>query len=126
MSVSLRDRLRARQLPTCTVALPGADGGEDEKITLRALPAPEWEALVALHPPVGEDATRGAAWDWRTFRPALLEAAVVTAEGDEPLSAEDWAELIALGAMTAGEINALFNAACMLNDRGPDPLAGKD
>ena len=123
--MSLRDRLRARQLPTQTVTLPSGDDGDDEQITLRALPAPEWEALVALHPASAEDQAKGAGWDVTTFRPALLAAAVVTAEGDEPLSEQDWAELIALGVMTAGEVNLLFNTACVLNDRAPDLSLGK-
>lgn len=123
--MSLRDRLRARQLPTRVVALPGTAGEPDEEITLRALPAAEWEALIGLHPPSPLEVERGAAWDVATFRPALLAAAVVSPEGEEPLTAEDWAELIGTARMTAGEINLLFNTACMLNDRAPDVSVGK-
>lgn len=109
------------------VVLAGVGGEPDERITLRALPASEWEALVGLHPPQPADAARGAAWDVATFRPALLAASVVTDDGEEPLSEEDWAELIVTARMTAGEINALFNGACVLNDRSPDMVSvGKD
>lgn len=124
--MTLRDRLRARQLPTKVETLPGSAGEPDEQITLRALPAQDWEALIGLHPAAPDEAARGAAWDVKTFRPALLEAAVVSPEGEEPLSAQDWAELIASGRMTSGEINMLFNTACMLNDRAPDAGLGKD
>jgi hypothetical protein len=124
--VSLRDRLRARQLPTSVVVLAGTAGEPDETITQRALTASEWEALVGLHPPATADAARGAAWDVATFRPALLAASVVSPEGEEPLSEQDWAELIATARMTAGEVNALFNGACLLNDRAPDVTVGKD
>lgn len=124
--MGLRDRLRARQLPTQTVTLPAAGDGEPEHIELRALPAAEWETLVALHPPSAEDQAKGAGWDVTTFRPALLAAAVQTGDGDEPLSEQDWAELIALGVMTSGEINLLFNTACVLNDRAPQVSLGKD
>lgn len=123
--MSLRDRLRARQLPTRVVTLAGVDGEPDEEITLRALPAAEWEALVGLHPPQPGDAAKGAAWDVTSFRPALLAASVVAPEDEEPLTEQDWSELILSARMTAGEINLIFNTACLLNDRAPDATVGK-
>jgi|GEM_PF-4153497 len=124
--MSLRDRLRARQLPSQIVTLAAADNGAAEQIQLRALPAADWEALVQLHSPSEQDAARGAAWDVHTFRPALLAASVVTDAGEDPLSEQDWADLIAGHWMTAGEVNTLFNVACTLNDRTPDVSLGKD
>lgn len=124
--MTLRDRLRARQLPTQVVVLPGAAGEPDEPVTLRALPAQEWEALVGLHPPPPDEAAKGAAWDVATFRPALLAESVVCPDGEDPLTAQDWRELISSGRMTAGEVNALFNTACLINDRAPGATTGKD
>lgn len=120
-----RERLRARQLPTATVTLPDPSGGVDEVFELRALSADEWEVLVAEHPPTEAQATRGASWDVTTFRPALLAACVLTPDGEEPLTAEDWTDLASSGAMAAGEVNLLYGTALELNDRSPLASVGK-
>lgn len=123
--MSLRDRLRVRQLPTEVVTLPSPGEGDAELIEMRAMPAGDWEALVALHPPTEEQLEQGAEWNIATFRPALLASAVVTPGGEEPLSTQDWADLTASGAMTIGELNALFSVAVSLNDRAPMMTVGK-
>ncbi len=124
--MSLRERLRARQLPREIVTLPPAvEGGEPERIELRALPPDEWEALVGLHPATEGQAAQGAGWNVATFRPALLAASVVTPDGEEPLSEQDWAELVATGSMTIGELNVLLRVAIALNDRSPLVSVGK-
>jgi hypothetical protein len=91
------------------------------RVTLSALPAPEWEALVAAHPPTPEKLAEGHQWDIATFRPALLSAAVIAA-GDR---APDWDLLAKQGKITAGELNTLFDAAVMLNMRGLSVAVGK-
>lgn len=115
--MSLRGRLRARQLPQTTVALwhDGEQGAEPPTVVVRALPADEYEALVAAHPPT----VRGAAFDRRTFAPALLAACVDDGDGD-PLSASGWAHVLANGPLSAGEVGELFEAARRVNDRKPD------
>lgn len=123
--MTLRDRLRARQLPTESVTLPTGGEGDPEVIEMRALRASEWEALVLLHPPTEGQLAQGADWNIATFRPALLGVAVVTPDGEEPLTAQDWAELTASGAMTIGELNLLFDVAVALNDRSPMMTVGK-
>jgi hypothetical protein len=123
--VSLRERLLARQLPSEVVTLPAVGGGEPERIELRAIPADVWEALVAAHPPTGEQAEQGADWNVATFRPALLALTVVTPEGEEPLTEADWAQLASSGAMSIGELTLLFNVAVALNDRSPLASVGK-
>jgi hypothetical protein len=120
--VGRRDRLRARQLPTETIRLPDPAGGADEVFELRGLSPDEWETLVAEHPPSDDESALGAQWDVTTFRPALLAACVLTPEGDEPLTAQDWAELAAGTTFAPGEFTLLFHAALELNDR--TPLAG--
>ncbi len=126
--MSLRERLRARQLPTAVVTLsPVVPGADPEQVRVRAIPADDWEALVALHPPTEAQRERGDAWDPATFRSALLAACVLTPEGEEPLTEEEWADAAASGWMVVGELNALFNCAYLLNDRTPQVSAlGKD
>lgn len=96
-------------------------------VTLRALSAPEWEALVELHPATDEQQGRGAQWNPATFRPALLAACVVPPEDEtEPLDAEYWERVVKDGELAAGEFNALCNAAVMLNLRAPLSAVGKE
>jgi hypothetical protein len=91
------------------------------RVTLSALPAPDWEALVAAHPPTPEKLAEGHQWDASTFRPALLSAAVLAAGEQAP----DWDLLAKQGKITAGELNTLFDAAVMLNMRGLSVAVGK-
>jgi len=97
------------------------------EVTLRALPAPEWEALVELHPATDEQQSRGMQWNAATFRPALLAACVVPPEDEpEPLTAEYWVQVVKDGELAAGEYNTLCNAAVTLNLRGPASAVGKE
>ncbi len=166
--MSLRDRLRDRQLPTQVVpiavdmeaharlsreldeavfaledarargvfdlaalrhrvdqARTALDGLEVEPVTLRALAPAEWEALVEMHSPTDEQQAGGAQWTVSTFRPALLEASVVPAEGEEPLTETEWEQVAKDGTLAMGELSALFNAAVALNLRGPSTSVGK-
>lgn len=95
-------------------------------VTLRALLAPEWEALVELHPATEEQQGRGMQWNPATFRPALLAACVVPPEDEpEPLDAEYWERVVKDGELAAGEYNTLVNAAVQLNLRAPLSAVGK-
>lgn len=125
--MSRRDRLQARQPPTVAVTLaPTEDGAEPEVVELRAIPPNEFEALADEHPPTAEQEARGAAWNSATFRPALLEACVITPDGEDPLTAADWADAAASGWMTIGELNSLFDCALELNaGRWPSARTGK-
>ena len=96
------------------------------EVTLRTLPPPEWEALVELHPATEEQQARGMQWNATTFRSALLAACVVPAEGDEPLTADDWEQVVKDGELAAGEYNTLCNAAVQLNLRAPLSAVGKE
>jgi hypothetical protein len=100
------------------------DGLPCLEVTLRTLPPPEWEALVELHPATGDQQERGMQWNPATFRPALLAACVVPADGDEPLSAEDWSQVVKDGELGAGEYNTLINTAVALNLRAPASAVG--
>jgi hypothetical protein len=93
-------------------------------VTLRALPAADWEALLELHQPGEEDRKRGAEWA-PSFRLALLAASVVPDEGDAPTSEDEWAAMAKDGSLGAGEVNALFTVAVNLNLRAPDSRVGK-
>lgn len=94
------------------------DAADVVEVHLTALPPDQWEALVAEHPPLSEDLARGAQWDTATFRPALLAASV-------PPPSPDWDVMAKEGHITAGEYDALFDAALALNLRGLQPAVGK-
>jgi hypothetical protein len=115
---ALRERVdtAAAQLEAC----------DCEVVTLRALSPAEWEALVDLHPATEGQDKAGAMWHTATFRPALLAACVVAAEGEEPLSEADWDVLVKDGSLAPGELNTLFNAAVNINLRVPPSAVGKD
>lgn len=124
--MSLRQRLTAKLLPERTVTLPPLEeGGAPDVVTVRALAAPEWDALLQLHEPTDEQAKAGWAWDLATFRPALLAACVVSpADEGEPLDADDWAQLLAT--MPFGDRELLWGAALDANEnRWPDADQGK-
>jgi hypothetical protein len=108
------------------VAQAALDGSACEVVTLRALPPSEWEALVDLHPATEEQQAAGRQWNTVSFRPALLAACVVPAEGEDPLSEADWDVLAKDGALAPGELNTLFNAAVNINLRVPPAATGKD
>lgn len=95
------------------------------EVTLRTVPPPEWEALVELHPPTDEQQARGMQWNPATFRPALLVACVVTPDGEDPLTADDWVQVVKAGELATGEFNTLCNAAVQLNLRSPASAVGK-
>jgi hypothetical protein len=98
------------------------DGLPCLEVTLRTLPPPEWEALVELHPATEEQP--GMQWNAATFRPALLAACAVTPDGEDPLTAEDWGQVVKDGRLTTGEYVALCNAAITLNLRAPASAVG--
>lgn len=120
---SLWEQLEARRLPTEQIDLP-VGGGETVTVEVRALSPVEWEALVALHPAVGEDAGR-LRWDDETFRPAALAACVYAPDGTQR-DAEWWAGLWKAGTVTAGEMYYLYATLVRLNEHGPQPRVGKD
>jgi hypothetical protein len=68
--------------------------------------------------------TQGQRWNPTTFRPAVLAACVVTADGEDPMSADDWEQAAKLGEIGVGEYNALFSAAVNLNLRAPASAVG--
>jgi hypothetical protein len=113
--------LRARAAATRAAV----DGLQYESVTLRGLPPAEWEALIDQHPPPEDGARPGAQWNPATFRPALLAACVVPADGEDPPSASDWEQIAKDGSLSAGELNTLFSAAVALNLRTPASAVGK-
>lgn len=114
-------RLRAR----VHAAQVAVDESPCIEVVLRALPPPEWEALVDLHPPMAEQQERGMQWNPATFRPALLAACVVPPDGEKALTAEEWEQVVKAGELGSGEYNTLCNAAVQLNLRAPASAVGK-
>ncbi len=93
-----------------------------ERVTVRALPPSDWEALVEAHPPPDGGKQNNAVWNVSTFRTALLAVSVVLPDGEDP---PDWDELTRAGHLTAGELNMLFEAAITVNARAPQVSTGK-
>lgn len=124
--MSLRERLVARQLPQRTVTLsPVVEGADPDVVTVRALPADEWDALVQLHPPTQEQAENGWQWNIATFRPAVLAACATTPDDEIPLDENEWAQLLL--ATPVGDRERLYGAAIDVNDnRWPGAELGKD
>lgn len=91
-----------------------------EMLTVKALPATDFENLVALHPPDEEQQKTGFSFNRHTFFPALLASCV---EGTE--TEEEWSEMIQSGALVAGELGTLIGVAMSLNDRSPSVTLGK-
>lgn len=101
------------------------DAVEVLTVDMRALAAADWEALVEAHPPSDEQRSRGADVNMASFRPALLAASVVVADGDQGLTEVEWAELAGSGQVAAGELELLFGTAVTLNTRSPQVSTGK-
>jgi hypothetical protein len=90
-----------------------------EQVTITALPPADMEALLAEHP-APENANVQKIFNPATFVPALLAACM-----DSDVTEEDWAVYVTTGAMTIGEVGALFDAVWSLNYRAPDPSVPK-
>jgi hypothetical protein len=90
-----------------------------EQVTITALPPVDMEALLAEHP-APENANVQKIFNPATFVPALLAACV-----ESDVTEEDWAVYVTTGAMTIGEVGALFDAVWSLNYRAPDPSVPK-
>lgn len=102
--------------PDRVAAAEGALGACYEPVTLVALHPTQLETLIGKHPPTDEQrAKNGSLFNPETFVPALLAASI-----ESDMTEDDWAEYTTTGAMTTGEVNALFNAAWELNYRVPD------
>jgi L-asparaginase II len=84
-----------------------------EVLTVTALPPADLEALIAAHPPTGEQ--KDAVYNQDTFRPALFAACV---EGD--MTEQDWAQWCTKGPVSLGERNELFWVAWGVNGRAAD------
>jgi hypothetical protein len=85
-------------------------------IEMVALPAPEWEAVVAAHPAEGDDQ-----WiDWQRALPVILAASCVA----EDLQDEQWwGEFLASPATTAGQRDTFRAQVTELNLRPFDVAA---
>lgn len=89
-----------------------------EHVTVTALPADEFEALVDAHPTRDGDAG-GVPWHTATFRPALLAACV-----DADMTEQDWAAYFAESGSVGDQVG-LYNAVLEVNTRTPEPSIPK-
>lgn len=125
--MSLRQRLVDGLRPEKVVPVsPARPGEEPYLVTVRAVGAEDWDALVQMHPPTPQDAEQGWEWSVVTFRPALLAACVVSpADVAQPLTEAEWARLCLT--MPVGDRDRLYAAAVAVNDNQyPAPDVGKD
>jgi len=95
------------------------------EVELKCLPPTVWDELVEEHPPTDEQRRQGWQWNVPTFRPALLAACVVVAEGERGMSEAEWAALADAGRATYGELDLLFATAVNVNARQPQVSTGK-
>lgn len=96
-----------------------------EVLNVHTIPPERYEELIGEHPPSEKQRADGAQWNSVSFVPALLAECIGVGE-DDPMSAEDWAEFVSTpGQAAMGELNALFNACLLANDRSPDVHVGK-
>ena len=94
-------------LATAEAAVAAAQAAVDAdtiELRFRGLPRPDYEALIAAHPPTEKQATDGAPWNIDTFAPALISASSVDGMpvDDAKFFLDTWGDV---------EANALFGAA---------------
>lgn len=123
---------RARDVPDLDVHLRAVQLAQDaldalpvDVYTLRCLAPKRWDELVDAHPPTDEQRKAGWSWDVRSFRPAVLDACVLTPDNEEPLGLRGWVEIAEEGQMRPGELDLLFAEAVQLNARQPRVTVGK-
>lgn len=92
------------------------------RIVFRNLPADEYEALVAAHPPSKEQEGKDDLWDQTTFIPALLAACAV----DSDLSEGDWTEELKSERWPVADRDAAFMQALAVNLEGRSATVPKD
>lgn len=80
-----------------------------DRLVFQALPAHEFEALIAAHEPQESDRASGDQWHAETFVPALIAACIV----DSDLTEDDWKQELA--GWSVAERNAIFAAAVSAN-----------
>lgn len=90
-----------------------------EYVTVRALPADDFEALADAHSPQNGDG-ESASWHEETFRPALLAACV-----ESDMTEDDWASFFK-EAGSYGDQSGIFTVALQVNTRTPSPSVPKD
>ncbi|MEU8379781.1 hypothetical protein [Streptosporangium sp. NPDC048865] len=89
-----------------------------QPLTLLALRPPDFEALVAAHPP--REGTDDIEWNVDTFGPALFRAC---AQGD--MTDADW-DAWFVESCSDGEEAALYQAALAINVRAPEGTIPKE
>lgn len=94
------------------------------KVTVRAMPPEEFEALVAAHPPrdakdIGKDEDPDVAWNGKTLPRAAFLACV---DGD--MSRSEWEEFLD-GQCSRAERDQLYTAALTVNMRTPSESVPK-
>ncbi|MGW6238368.1 hypothetical protein [Streptomyces sp. NPDC055094] len=95
-------------------SLAGANRALEEgtiRLTMRGLPRPLWEQLLAEHPPTEEQADRGHEYNVLTFPAALISATSV-----DGMSVGEAQEL--LDTWGDADAKALFTAALLVNQTG--------
>lgn len=123
-----REELAEAQTTTDAEWLVAAQVAVDscyETVTITAMAPLDMEKLRAQHPPTDEQRAQVATAQFNadTFVPALLAACVTS---DPVITEADWTTYMATGALTFGELNALFQTAWELNYRTPDVNLKKD
>jgi hypothetical protein len=91
-------------------------GGEPATLLYRAIGATEYDKLLTKHPPTKEQLADGAAFNSKTFAPALLSLVCAEPKMDE----EEWREIWDSPDWNRGEVSELFWGAVELCNQGLD------
>lgn len=109
---TVEDLLEKKALPTqeFTVRL----GGEEVRIELQAINSPDYDELLAAHPPTKKQQESGDTYNTDTFAPALIAQvmkvpALTEAQAQEIWKGESW---------TRGELRDLFMSAVQICQQG--------
>ncbi len=88
--------------------------GNELFIEFQALPAKEFDDLVAEHPPTKKQKSQDMNWNSDTFYPVLISKCAV----DPKLSVDDAKSLVDGSNWSFGELNSLYGSVLNLNTNG--------
>jgi len=108
---------KPRRISTFSIALPDGNGGTVTRtLRFRSIPSPEYDRLVAKHPPTPAQKSDGAVLNIDTFAPALISAVSFEPE----LSYDQVEQLYNSPEWSGGEFSSLYLQAQRVCNAGID------
>jgi len=105
------EKMTADEKAAAQAAYDEAQAAYDDSLislTFKALPRPEYEALISAHPPTDDQERLGEAYNVDTFAPALIAACSL-----DPMTEADARDLLA--SLNQGESGAMFQTCVQIN-----------